>query len=551
MTQTPPYSSVGADTPRRASISRPLASLLPPYPQPKPTDDLALSCAPELDPEAAYRGRPLRILIAAAEAVPFVKTGGPADITGPLAHALRRLGHDVRLALPRHKSVDPARWDLHRVLSDLPVPFSQDLETVDVLETVHPDGLRISFIDAPHAFQREQLYGYADDGERFILFCRAVLEYARAIGWAPDVIHCHDWHTAIIPNWTKALYRNDPILAQTATVYTIHNLAHHGVFGYRILEVAGVAQQGFLYPELPELSNVVDLMGRGILCADVVSTVSPRYAHEILTPEFGMGLDHLLRERKDRLYGILNGIDTEELDPATDQRIPARFDAFNLEPRILNKRALQKRLKLPVEDRAPLIGMISRLQDEKGFGLLDQVALPLLDQGIQLAVVGTGDHHYHQMMQRLQAHYPHQVALQLTFGDEMSRAIYAGADMLLMPSHFEPCGLNQMIAMRYGCIPIVHATGGLADTVQEYDPATDSGTGFRFTQYEPFELFAAVVRATAVHKITPAWRDLMQRAMLTDHSWDASAERYVALYRKAQDLQQADAARVTERRANA
>ena len=199
----------------------------------------------------------------------------------------------------------------------------------------------------------------------------------------------------------------------------------------------------------------------------------------------------------------------------------------------------------------PLIGMISRLQDEKGFGLLDQVALPLLDQGIQLAVVGTGDHHYHQMMQRLQAHYPRQVALQLTFGDEMSRAIYAGADMLLMPSHFEPCGLNQMIAMRYGCIPIVHATGGLADTVQEYDPHADSGTGFRFPQYEPFELFAAVVRATAVYKITPAWRDLMQRAMLTDHSWDASAERYVALYRKAQDLQQTDTARVTERRANA
>jgi starch synthase len=517
------------------------------------SEELVLAPASALDVEAALRGRPLRVLMVAAEAVPYLKTGGPADVTGPLAHALRRMGHDVRLALPRYKSIDLARWGLRPALVGLRTPINQGTEVVDVYATEHQDGLRIAFIDAPHAFQREQLYGYADDGERFILFCRAVLEYVRAIDWAPDVIHCHDWHTAIIPNWTKTLFQGDPFFGATATVYTIHNLAHHGMFGYRILEVAGVAQEGFLYPGLPELSNVVDLMGRGILFADVVSTVSPRYAREILTPTFGEGLDQLLRERKGRLYGILNGIDTEELDPATDRTIAARFDAFALGTRVQNKRALQRRLKLPVEDDTPLLGMVSRLNAQKGFDLLEESAESLLrlGRGIQLVTLGTGDQHYHQLLQRLAAAHPRQVAVQFTFSDELSRAIYAGADMLLMPSRFEPCGLNQMIAMRYGCIPIVHRIGGLADTVQDLDEATRSGTGFSFSCYKADQLIETIARAIAVYQNTAAWQDLMQRAMLTDHSWDASAEHYIALYRRAQELQRMCAANATERHAEA
>jgi starch synthase len=501
--------------------------------------------------EAGLRGQPLRVLMIGAEAVPYFKTGGVADVAGSLPHALRRLGHDVRVALPRYKSIDAQRWKLRLAHQGLAVPINQGSEVVDILEAEQPDGVRVAFVDAPQYFNRERLYGYQDDGERFILFCRAVLEYVRAIGWAPDVVHCHDWHTAIVPNWTATLYRDDPLFARAATVYTIHNLQYQGIFGYRILEVAGVAQEGFLYPDLPEFANVVDLMGRGILFADAVSTVSPSYAREILTPEFGQRLDQLLLKRRDRLYGILNGIDIEEFDPATDGSIAARYSAFNLEPRAQNKRALQQRCKLPLEPATPLIGMISRLNDQKGFDLIGEVALPLIEHGVQLCVLGTGDQHYHYLLQRLAAEHPRQVSVHLTFSEEMSRAIYAGSDMLLMPSHFEPCGLSQMVAMRYGCIPIVHRTGGLADTVHEFDPATGTGTGFSFTRYDPYHLFAAIIRAIEVYQSKDVWKDLMQRAMLADHSWDASAERYVALYRRAQELRQIAMARGAEARTGA
>ena len=530
----------------------PTASMLPLTPFNFASTDDPLDRSPKtaptapLDIEAALRGEPLSILFIAAEGVPYVKTGGLADVIGALPGALRRLGHDVRVALPRYNVVDPERWHLHTVAAALPVPVSQREELVNVLETTQGDGTPVYFIDAPHYFQREKLYGYHDDGERFILFCRAALEFVRRLGWAPDVIHCHDWHTAIVPNWTKGLYRDDPLFSRTATVYTIHNLAYQGIFGYRILEVAGVAEEGFLFPEVPELSNVVDLMGRGILFADVVSTVSPRYSREILTPDFGERLDPLLRERKDRLYGILNGIDTTEYDPATDGHLAAHYDAFSLERRPENKRALQEMVKLPVEARVPLIGIISRLTDQKGFDLLDQVAVPLIEQGIQLVVSGTGDQHYHQMFHRLEARYPRQVSVNLTFNADLSQHIYAGSDMLLMPSRFEPCGLTQMLAMRYGSIPIVHRTGGLADTVQEFDPLANTGNGFSFTRYDPFHLFAAVTRALEAYKFQGAWADLMQRAMLSDYSWDASAEQYVALYRRAQELRRITLARASQ-----
>ncbi|MBF6592439.1 MAG: glycogen synthase, partial [Ktedonobacterales bacterium] len=307
--------------------------------------------SPPLDSEAAARGEPLTVLFIAAEVAPYVKTGGLADVIGALPRALARMGHDVRVIVPRYKIIDPERWHLDTAAASLPVPVSQRSELVNVLETTQSDGVRVYFVDAPHYFQREKLYGYNDDGERFILFCRSALEFVRRIGWAPALLHCHDWHTAIVANWIKTLYKDDAHFAGAATVYTIHNLAYQGIFGYRILEVAGVAEEGFLYPEVPELANMVDLMGRGILFADVVNTVSPRYAREILTPEFGERLDPLLRERKDRLYGILNGIATDALDPATDTHIAQRYDAFSLEQRPANKRALQEQVGLPVEER--------------------------------------------------------------------------------------------------------------------------------------------------------------------------------------------------------
>ena len=297
--------------------------------------------------------------------------------------------------------------------------------------------------------------------------------------------------------------------------------------------MAGVATGGFLYPQIVELANVVDIMGRGILFADVVTTVSERYAQEILTPTFGEKLDQLLRSRRDRLFGILNGIDYQEMNPPGDRYIHTCFDSNTLDKRAQNKQALQERAHLPVKPEVPLIGMISRLADQKGFDLLAQIIQPLLSQGIQLAVLGIGDQHYHEMFQNLAARYPEQVAIFLTFNTEMAQSIYAGSDMFLMPSRFEPCGLGQLIAMRYGSVPIVRSVGGLADTVQEYDPRTGEGNGFAFTNYDPWELFAAIVRALELFRFKDIWRTLQQRGMAADHSWQASALRYVEVYHNA------------------
>src|SRR5437016_8775002 len=477
--------------------------------------------------------RPLKVLILAAEIVPFVKVGGLADVVGALPKSLQMLGHDVRLAMPRYGQVDPDRFKLSTVLDAVDVNMNSFREKATVRQGSIGDGIPVYMIDAPRYFDRENIYGYTDDGERFILFCRAALETMRTLDWSPDIIHSHDWHTGIVPNWMHTIYRDDPFYARTATVYTIHNLAYQGIFGYRILEVAGVAAQGFLYPQIAALANVVDIMGRGILFADAITTVSERYAQEILTPTFGEKLDHLLRSRRDRLFGILNGIDYQEINPATDHYIHTQFDARSLDRRVENKAALQQQMHVPVYEDVPLLAMISRLTDQKGFDMLGQIIQPLLAQGVQFVVLGIGDQHYHEMFQNLAARYPEQVAIFLTFNTEIAQRIYAGSDMFLMPSRFEPCGLGQLIAMRYGSVPIVHAVGGLADTVQEYDPRTGEGNGFAFTNYDPWELFAAIVRALDLFRFKDIWRKLQLRGMAADHSWQASAMRYVEVYNNA------------------
>ncbi len=476
---------------------------------------------------------PLNVLMLAAEIVPFVKVGGLADVVGALPKALHALGHDVRLAMPRYKQIDPERFHLTTVLENIPVPMGSYQVKVSVCEGTIGDGIPVYMIDAPRYFERENIYGYTDDGERFILFCRAALEAMRALHWSPDVVHCNDWHTGIVPNWMHTVYKDDPFFAHTATVYTIHNLAYQGIFGNRILEVAGVAAQGFVYPQIPELANVVDIMGRGIFFADAVTTVSERYAQEILTPEFGERLDHMLRTRRDRLFGILNGIDYQQLNPATDYYIQSHFDRYSLNTREKNKQILQEQAHLPIRPDVPLISMVSRLADQKGFDLIAQIIEPLLAQGIQFVVLGIGEQRYHELFQKLAARFPEQVAIFLTFNAEIAQRIYAGSDMFLMPSRFEPCGLNQLIAMRYGCVPIVRSVGGLADTVQEYDPKTGAGNGFTFAKYDAWELFAAIVRALEVYRFKDIWQTLQQRGMEADHSWHASAMRYVDVYRDA------------------
>jgi starch synthase len=338
-----------------------------------------------------------------------------------------------------------------------------------------------------------------------------------------------------VPNWLKTIYKNDPFFAHTACVYTIHNLAYQGIFGYRVLEIAGVDEYGFIaHPDMPHLNDVVDFMGRGIYYADIINTVSETYANEILTPEFGEGLDPLLRDRRDRLYGVLNGIDTEINNPATDPYIAAHYDVDNLAGKVECKLDLQREAGLPQSRTTPLIGAISRLADQKGFDLIDSIIEPLLrNNDVQIVILGTGDQRYHERLNEVRARFPQQAAVFLTFNASLAQKIYAGSDMFLMPSRFEPCGLGQMIALRYGSIPIVRETGGLADTVRNFDPTTGEGNGFSFRAYDSMALYAAIIRALENYRYRNTWQQLMLRAMMADHSWAASALKYIDLYRRA------------------
>ena len=478
--------------------------------------------------------QPLKILLLSAEAVPFAKTGGLADVAGSLPKAIRALGHDIRVAMPRYGRIDPEKFELKEILPAFAVPMNKQVEEAAVLQGHIAPDVPVYMIENAKYYDRDGIYMYPDDAERFIFFCRSSLEMLHHLDWQPDIIHCHDWHTAIVPNWLKTIYKDDPFFAQTATVYTIHNLAYQGIFGYRVLEIAGIDEYGFMYhPEMADLTEVVDLMARGIFFADVINTVSEKYAQEILTPDFGEKLDPLLRDRRDRLFGILNGIDDKVMNPATDKYIAQNYDVDTLEKRAKNKSALQQEANLKVDVAVPLIGIISRLTDQKGFDILGDVIDHLLDLDLQFVLLGTGDPHYHEMFSRVAQAYSGKAAVFLTFNAALAQKIYAGSDVFLMPSRFEPCGLGQMIAMRYGSVPVVRATGGLADTVKDFDPQTGEGNGFSFEPYDRWALFAAIVRAVENYKYKDTWHKLQVKGMTADFSWNASARKYVDLYYRA------------------
>lgn len=484
--------------------------------------------------------RPLKILVVSAEAVPFAKVGGLADVAGSLPKALRRLGHDARLALPKYGRINEAQFGLTQVLDLLPVPAGSDQELASVFESA-VEGMPAYLIDSDRYFGREEVYGYDDDGERFVFFCRAALEMLKALDWRPDVIHCNDWHTGIIPNWLKTIYKDDPFFADTATVFTIHNLAYQGIFGPELLEFAGLADYGLIpHPEHDDLSQVVVLVARGILFADVINAVSERYAQEILTPEYGERLHPILAQRQDRLFGILNGLDYEVWNPATDRDIAVNYDVDSLDRRMENKLALQREAELPLDPEVLLVGMISRLADQKGFDILTEAMDQLVELDLQFVLLGTGDERYQRIFANVAGKYQGQAAVFLKFDPALARRIYAGSDAFLMPSRFEPCGLGQMIAMRYGSVPIVRSTGGLADTVEDYDPTTGQGNGFTFSDYSEEALLAAVRRALEAYHRQDTWRTLRERGMRADFSWEVSAQKYVELYHKALEFKLSD-----------
>ena len=487
---------------------------------------------------------PLKILLLAAEVVPFAKTGGLADVAGSLPKALRALGHDVRVAMPRYGRVRPGQFNLTLALDKFPVPMDDRSEPARLVQTRLDGDVPVYMVENARYFDRDGIYMYPDDAERFIFFCRGMLEAVKRLGWRPDVIHCHEWHTALIPNWIKTIYAPDPFYADIATVYTIHNLAYQGIFGHRVLEIAGIDEYGFIvHPDIMDLNEVVDFMGRGIYFADVINAVSETYAREILTPEFGEKLDPLLRDRRDRLFGVLNGIDLDEFNPATDPYLEATYTTDNLDQRAQNKLVLQREAGLRQDPHVPIVSIIARLTDQKGFDLIVPILETMLQHlSVQFVLLGTGEQRYHDFFIDLASRRPEQAGIFLTFNASLARHIYAGSDLFLMPSRFEPCGLGQMIAMRYGSVPVVRAVGGLADTVVDYSPTSGTGTGFVFEAYDAMALYTALVRAVEIYRHRDIWHQLQIRCMQQDFSWENSARKYVELYMRARALHAQDRA---------
>ncbi len=480
----------------------------------------------------------LRILFVASEVEPFAKTGGLADVTGALPKALEALGHDVRIIMPKYHGVERAAGLLQPVLPRVEVPIGGRTVEGAVLEGRTGRAIPVYFLAQDGYYDRPSLYttpegDYPDNCERFVFFCRAVMEALPQLDWMPQVIHAHDWQTGLVPVYCETLYRDTGPVREVATVFTIHNLAYQGLFWHYDLPMTGLGWDLFT-PAGIEFYGKINLLKGGLVFADLLTTVSPTYAKEIQTPEYGEGLDGVLRERGADLLGILNGLDYEAWNPATDGDIPKRYAADDLEGKATCKAALREEMGLPDPGRrAPLVGIVTRLVDQKGLDLAAAAVPAIVEAGGQFVLLGAGDERYEREFTELARAHPAAVSVKLGFNAGLARRIYAGADVFLMPSRYEPCGLGQLIALRYGTIPVVRRTGGLADTIREWEPESGSGTGFVFEPLDPEACRAAVRRALAAYARPAVWPRLVQNAMAEDFSWEASAEKYVGCYRKA------------------
>jgi starch synthase len=485
--------------------------------------------------------RPLRVWLFAAEAAPYAKAGGLADVIGSLPKALENLGAIPTIVIPGYRSSLSGDFGIHRhdSVPGFDIPMGRHTEHADIYQTrVEKNSIDVFLIGSQHYFDRTGIYddpatheGYRDNMQRFIFFMKAGLELLLRLRAPADVLHCHDSHSALIPGLLHIRHRANPLLARTGTLFTIHNLAYQGVFPKTALEYAGLNSSHF-YPLSPfEFWGKVSFMKTGIIYADKVNTVSQTYATEIQTSsEFGVGLEDVLRMRKEDLSGIVNGIDYEEWNPEKDPLIPATFSAQDMSGKAKCKQYLLDYFGLPrSQRRVPLIGIVSRLADQKGFDIIAKAIGELMRLDLQLIVLGTGQKKYHDLWQRVAAQYPEKVGVRLYFDNELAHKIEAGSDMFLMPSRYEPCGLNQLYSLRYGTVPIVRATGGLADTVLQYDG--EKGTGFRFGEYSSQEMMSAIRQALSVYSDPQQWQALSLRGMSQDWSWKRSAAEYLELYK--------------------
>lgn len=480
----------------------------------------------------------MNILVVASEAVPFVKTGGLGDVVGALPKALARQGHKVKVFLPRYRTLNTSSYQINRLQSVTDIMIGNKAHRLAV-ECARERRLPLEyyFLSNSYFFDRTDLYreaemgeDYSDNDERFIFFCRGVLETIRILSWQPDIIHVHDWQASLIPAYLKLTHRQGHPASSARTVLTIHNLAYQGTFDKEKFGGTGLPEDNF-YPTSPfEFYGKVNFLKAGIVYADKITTVSERYAQEIQTSEHGCGLEGVLKERREDLKGILNGVDYSVWSPSRDKHIPYTYHPANLSGKRMNKVELLNRYSLPIRNEAPLIGIISRLADQKGFDLLEAIADELFAMNVQMILLGTGEAKYHEFFAALERRYPDKLRACLTFDDELAHWIEAAADMFLMPSQFEPCGLNQMYSLKYGTVPIVREVGGLADTVDDFNPQTGQGTGFVFKEYSPGALMEAIRRAADAYGKKRVWTRIMKSGMKLDYSWDRSARKYSGLF---------------------
>jgi starch synthase len=483
---------------------------------------------------------PLKILFVSPEVVPFAKTGGLADVAGSLPKALKALGCDVRLVMPLYQSVRQGKFPVKRVLENLPVLLGDQQITADIYEGELEEGLPVYFLERDEFYDRLNLYGsskgdYFDNDRRFSFFARGILGTAQALSFQPDIIHCHDWQTGLIPACLHFGRETDPFYRETATIFTIHNMAYQGSFPKSILELAGLPEDSFS-PEGLEFWGRANLLKAGIVYSQIVNTVSRKYSQEIQTAEYGYGLEGILSYRKDDLFGILNGVDYELWNPETDSYLAAPYTPQDLFGKRACKKDLLNQYNLP-EDRLnhPVLGVISRLADQKGFDLLAGIMDRLLEREVSLVVLGTGEEKYHLLFAELAEKYSKKLGVRLTFDNALAHKIEAGSDMFLMPSLYEPCGLNQIYSLKYGTIPVVRATGGLDDTIIPFDAGTGKGTGFKFNLYQTEALWSALEEALEVYQDQDRWVQLMKNAMAMDFSWETSAREYIKLYQMARE----------------
>ncbi len=485
--------------------------------------------------EGKVQEKKLKVLFLSSEASPYAKTGGLGDVSGALPREIKKLGVDIRLVIPFYWSIKKTDVPTSLVTT-VDIPMGEYRLKAEIRESVGEGGLRVYFIDREDMYQRPNLYGgacgdYYDNFERFVFFSLAALNFFEGVTRGVQIIHCNDWQTGLVPALVRARYSKHKALSQTRTVFTIHNIGYQGIFPREKMRLTGLDEKEFFHPEALEYWGKISLLKAGIVFSDAITTVSPRYAQELQSHEYGMGMEGILSAHRHKLQGILNGVDEDQWDPSKDRYLSAHYHRGHVAGKKINKEALKRELGLKGFDQyAPILCVVTRLDKQKGLDLLLQIIDEVLREQAYLVILASGDGDIARDMQYVTARYAGRIAFIKDFDEPLAHRIIAGSDILLMPSRYEPCGLTQMYALKYGTIPVVRATGGLDDTVQEFDARSGQGNGFKFSSYDPDAFLKAIMRALSLYSDRRLWQKIVKNAMECDFSWRRSAEHYLKLY---------------------